>query len=817
MKQPTDEKGNPTNNPTGTGGAVITSSFTDGNNSANIFVKELYIDFDWDAYKGKYDGLYLDFATWNTTYNALSIFIAPRNKGKKSPPYDDIANSLAATNCTIGGITKLKGEGFFANVEAYIVADWVTVWNLPTSQTGLTNGTITFNAKIQTEKSSNLDNSPRIKQEIQRKKDEFAIIINKDYSELPKSDSADFIPSKPKAPSYDELIDATWWKNFKEGIDNNNDVSIVLQTDIYMGKKDYNSGTYKRRSLFNIPKGKTLRIIGNGFGIYEYGYDNEIVLNDNGKGRKEADFSSEEVYKEVFATGPGNPRQLAKSNVYEAEEWAKANYDGSAAHNEACGVKVPDALREKFDSVDYDDNVYIWLLVSWTRTLHKISKYENGIIYFERLSKNGYNKTDENGNELYDKYLHTDNGVNIWNIIPKPTFFLVNTAMDNDGILIKDGKVSCPSSFPSRLWQCKAEHLINVEEGATLFVENTVFCGGKASCIMNSGTLCMEECDISNPVGGGVYTNGKAFFEHCLFHDIQKESISQVANDREKWTPDSPGADWPCMSVTNNVFRNIDHYGLNNFAIRNECVAYIAHNRIEDANYGGIWTGNNSSFIREYRTKDGKLVYNHKGKDFLPAFKGLVEFNYIHFTDEWVEKRKLLGFQDSGGIYVAPNNGRAIIRFNRLERCGGRHMNKAIYGDDGPYNTEIYCNMVSGTENDFDIDFRDLSGRKEHQHDKISGTYVNTNDTICLNYCKGFVRIKNNLCDNLPEDEKDALACAFKDNAALEIKVESSDKTAPNKNDIEYRDGDAKNVATPDRLYGKVLYDFIQAKIKESN
>lgn len=813
MKQAIDEKGNPTNNSTGIGGSGVTSSFTDGNNYANVFVKELYIDIDWDAYKEKYDGLYLNFAVWNTANNNLLIFIVPRNKDKHPHSYD-IANCLTAAHCSTNGVVKLEGEGLFANVYAYIVADWVTVWNLPASQTGLTNGAISFDAKIRTEITSNLDNSPRIKQEIQRKRDEFSITINKDYSELPESDNADFIPLKPKAPSYDELIDATWWKNFEEGINNNNDVSIVLQTDIYMGKKDYNSGTYERRSLFNIPKGKTLRIIGNGFSIYEYGYNELIEMHDNGKGRKEANISSDDIYKKVFTDGGGEPRQLAQSDVYEAEGWVEAAYDGDSKKNEACGVKIPDELIEKFSSIVYD-NVYIWLLVSWTRTLHKATECVDGIIYFERPSLNNYNNKNEKGEE-YDKYLHINGGKHISDIISKPTFFLLNTTIDNDGIVIKDGKISCPISYPD-LWQCEADHIINVEEGATLFIENTVIRGGKTSCIMNSGTLCMEECDISNPVGGGVYTNGKAFIERCLFHDIQKEGISQVTNDRKKWTPEAPGENWPCMSVTNNVFRNIDHYGLNNFVVRNECVAYIAYNKIQDANYGGIWTGNNSSYIRTYIDDKGNLVYNHKGKDFLPAFKGLIEFNYIYFTDKWVERRKLLGFQDSGGIYIAPNNGRAIIRFNRLERCGGRHMNKAIYCDDGSYNTEIYCNIVSGTENDYDIDLRDMSDRKEHQHDKISGTYVNTNDTVCLNYCEGFVRIKNNLCDDIPEGEKDALACTFKDNAALEIKVKSNDKTAQDKNDIEYRDGNVSYVATPDRLFGKVLYDFIQAKIKESN
>lgn len=205
MRQPEDEKGNPTDNPTGNPTTKPTP-FTDGGNYANYFVRELYLGFGWGAFSTQYDGLYLHHATLNGNSSAPLISIAPR-KRMNGKPYYDIANSLTAMRCSTNGVVRLEGEGVFAGVEAYIVADWETVWALPASKTGKTGGSIFFETRIRTDYAQNLSNSPRIKKNL------FADEVNAEYSKMPKAVPSDFSAGKLTVTTGTEK-DATYWGNF---------------------------------------------------------------------------------------------------------------------------------------------------------------------------------------------------------------------------------------------------------------------------------------------------------------------------------------------------------------------------------------------------------------------------------------------------------------------------------------------------------------------------------------------------------------------------------------------------------------------------
>lgn len=125
---------------------------------------------------------------------------------------------------------------------------------------------------------------------------------------------------------------------------------------------------------------------------------------------------------------------------------------------------------------------------------------------------------------------------------------------------------------------------------------------------------------------------------------------------------------------------------------------------------------------------------------------------------------------------------------------------------------------MSGTENDYDIDFRDMSAEpKSNQHAKITGTFVNTCNTICLNYCEGFVRIKDNNHDTIPEAERRQLLCDFKYNAVMRVKGKSNDPTAPTKNDIAYKEGYVYDVAIFNSGFANILNNFISEKINANS
>lgn len=620
--------------------------------------------------------------------------------------------------------------------------------------------------------------------------------IAKEYARISKEPLADYAPAKPSVP-VGKVVSVGSGSELQSVLADSTgkypNLTVVLKNDI----KGFNPARDKRgkMSLFIVPSGKTVRILGNGHGIFEYGGDGQP---------RESTAAAAKVYGEAFTTSDGTIHPLAKSDIYFIKGWRVDTVRKAGSRDveyyEACGIEVPRELKTRLDKGKIDlTAAYISMQVSWTRTVHKVAKYSNGVIYFSRASLNGMNAKNQN----YDRYLRAlpDAKYKDWELTEQPTFFLVNTDMDHEGVVVRSsGKVSCPASY-SKLWRCKAERLFFVENGATLYIQNAKIRGGKEMCIQSYGTLWLDSCVLTNPLGYGLYTHGTARVEKCEFRDIRASGIWQLAeDDDERWKAAAPGDDWPRMSVTDSKFVSIGHYGANDFAVRNESVAYIARNEIIDANYGAIWTGNLNNNIR------GKTTA------FLPAFKGLVERNHIRFTDEWVEQRKTLGLRDAGYIYIAPNNGKAVVRLNRLERCGGRGMNNAIYADDGPYNTKIYCNMVSGTENRFDIDFRDLSSRPEHQHAKVNGTFVNTANTICLNYCEGFVRIEDNSRDDI--SGRSGLRCVFKDNVVLGIETPGGrNKAGTGGNTINYKHGDKAGVVRNDSTFAKALRTFIIGKM----
>lgn len=210
------------------------------------------------------------------------------------------------------------------------------------------------------------------------------------------------------------------------------------------------------------------------------------------------------------------------------------------------------------------------------------------------------------------------------------------------------------------------------------------------------------------------------------------------------------------MEVTNCIFKNIGHYASNVFAVKNTGKAYIADNEFIDTNYGAIYTGQCDC------ASDSALFS-----------ESLIERNYIHYSPEWIEKRKVLGLQDSGDIYITTNNKEAIIRFNRISGTGGvsetnsKRKNNAIYGDDGAYNMTIYCNVISGLDSYYDIHCRDGSAPNENRRTVPTGRAISTNNKILYNVCDGFVKIQENANDNVSDT-----GCEFRNNFILRKPVE---------------------------------------------
>lgn len=694
--------------------------FTDNYRQANSFLKEIYIGAKWaDLASG--DEMVLWQANNNVPQADYLIGIGLRST---FDPVEGVKDGFLIAHNGSSGPIKMDTFGIFKGVDCYVVVDWETPWTLPVSQTGQVNGVICFGAVVNMNLATDINNSPTIKKYVYNQ-----ALANVASIPIPSYDFRRIRPTSPSVTS--TTVNASTKIELINAIKNNNNVTINLLSDIALSRDESATGSLTTQrangasldTLINI-NNKNLIIDGgtNKYSIYEYEKSDEILTTlDNGW--YSANYGEDNVTgEEAFMTEDGTILTLAKSGMYRAGGWITFGNNSNRY-----GLTLPPNLVNLYN-IDMD-NVFICYRLSYHRYTKKIVEAHQGIVIFEVTDNN-----DDTSNAYFRNTL-----------TPQPDFFLVNYAGDGNGILIKDGKLSYPASFGvNKISPCWAEHLFRIKENAHVEFRNVSFVGGTDHTLRNDGQLNVTGCDFTNCIAGGIYNLRELFVNQCLFMDMM---TTAVRFDHIHGTYSIA----PYMEVTNCTFRNIGHYASDVFAIKNNGKAFIANNEFIDTNYGAVYTG----------------VCNCDHEDKLHS-ECLVERNYVHYTSEWIERRKTMGLQDSGDIYISTNNKKAIIRFNRIVGTGGiggtspYRKNNAIYGDDGAYNMEIFCNVISDVENFYDIDCRDVSN---HVIRTIPGNkHVNTCNFIQYNVCNGYVRIQENSHDEISNEEK----CKFVDNFILE-------------------------------------------------
>ena len=246
--------------------------------------------------------------------------------------------------------------------------------------------------------------------------------------------------------------------------------------------------------------------------------------------------------------------------------------------------------------------------------------------------------------------------------------------------------------------------LVHVEGGATVDICNMRLEGVDAgSCINNKGTLRISYSKVLNCENDGVVSSGSLFVDHSSFCDITKYAVTSIQNSY--------------TDVQHCTFRHIGMRGSNSACVHSRGNAYVANNDFVDFNYCAISLG--------YISVDKE--------SYLPS--SIVENNRISWSKSWGKLMQLYGLCDGGAIYIATNNKRCILRNNVILNFGGHGSNRGIYCDDGAYNVTIYGNVITGTQNSYDIDSRDCS--KNPQRQRPVGYDVNTYNYIGYNICSG--------------------------------------------------------------------------------
>lgn len=701
---------------------------------ADSFVQELFIGFILDPNDGE---LFLKEARYDDLHNCFSIIISlddgndwidvftyESNYGNENPPYP----------------IKMEGQGIYKGVCCYAVVDWNAI-----SAPSLADidGVVQFNATIINEAATNLDNSPTIKQYI------YEHALDNLSGEAVAHDV--FVREDVDLPNTSGTpIPVSSFDGLKDAIVRYNNVVINLTNDIAIEK----DGTINHESLssefgntssiehvntlINI-RNKNLIINGNGHKVYEKGNQNEADFsqyNNIPKYRVQLDGNLKDT--DAFITANGQIIPLTKSKMYQAKGWAREISMDSEDYY-CYGIELPCELKYILVTKEnQNSNLFVSYRLSFLRYTKRVTFINNDYLYFY-VGK-------------YDDDLTKDD--NLRRISPNPDFFLINYSgnMDDVGALVKGGYVYYPRCYGMYISKCWASHIFRVKENSNVVFNNVIFIGGLDYSVRNDGHLRLSNCHFINQTAGGVVNYRRMVVDQCCFTDIfsfgvRSEHIHGINNPQ------------PYLEVTNSTFRNIAHYGTNSYAIRSTGKAYIGENEFIDTNYGAVFTGHaNCPSVEERHSYS------------------MIERNFIHYTPEWIEKRKTYGLQDSGDIYVSVNNIVAVVRFNSIIGTGGlrneikERKNNAIYVDDGAYNVKVYGNVISGTENYYDIDSRDVSNNEGYNrltpnnHDSNNQVYIGNNadpenpkrayidlsknNLIAFNVSDGRVRMQENLTLN---------------------------------------------------------------------
>lgn len=675
--------------------------FLDNNSLANLFIRELYIGIDWSRQS---EEMVFWFACIGNSNQDFLISIATRSSHNGDGQLDGFTFAYESNNENPPNPIKMEGVGKYMGVDCYTVVNWNAI-----SDPSLANGygEVYFGATVNKNATTILGNSPTIKQFI--------------YDHALDGLSRDAITQYQFTRNYWDkpnvtggIISVGNFNQFKNAIVQNNvvinltnDIAIIKDPSLSSDKDDPNTIEHLN-TLINF-RSKNLVINGNNHKVYEIETTLQTTLNQD-QTRYETPFNSSLTGKEAFITPNGTIIPLARSRSYKAKGWIVAG-------NSRYGLSLPDELANLYQ-VD-TDNVFVCFRLNYQRYMKKIIYASTGVVFFENTESFNLN----------DLTAHT----------PKTDFFLINYAGDGDGLLIKNGNLSYPERYGSLLSQCWAEYLFRIKGDSNVVFNNITFIGGTEYAIRNDGKLKIRRCHFTNCIGGGIYNLLQLSVKKCHFYDIKTYAVRFDHIDGSYSDENTP-----YMDITRCLFENIGHYGSSSFAVWSTGKAYIAYNEFIDTNYGAIRVGvDNCTSVSSRHSEN------------------LVEWNYIHYTPEWIEERQLLGLQNSGAITVVTNNEKAIIRFNRICGCGGPGKNIGIYGNNGAYNMEIYGNVISRTENYYDIDCWDASNDFTGQTPNGSYNDVNMRNLIAYNIFDGYIRIQENSRIASPE-------CSFIKNFKLQ-------------------------------------------------
>jgi hypothetical protein len=580
-----------------------------------------------------------------------------------------------------------------------------------------------------------------------------------------------FLPAEIKSrttdlllPSFDDVtltrVEINSQSDFEAAIMGQSATSATPSTHLLL---NLNTDVYIRTNP-NIAQGNTLVINGNGHKILGWNatYNASQVKGTNSY----CNYNGNLYGANTFIAPDGEVLRLARTRCYDAASEIQAsdnivdiydnivftegdkfpstttafssyvvngvtyNFNENSVYH--CKFQLPPELEDL--EINELNDVYINLTSDWMSVQAKVTKAENGWLYFDYVRKEAdYDPLKT----LFTNYIGINNDYHINH--KYTSFYLINYKMeDNHSCLITpvitdvggvDSITGHTLVFPNRYSSVGETYLymFNLQaKDIKLKIFNSTLVGyrvvaTKSTIDGNSGNIVvLDSCIIKGCVRSAVNLSNvgaEGYITNCEAYDCDM-SVVQSGNQYTK------------LFATHNYIHDVGNRRANTYSLDGAGeYTYIAHNEIVNFAYGAIRTG-----IIHQEQPSGT---NPTGSYF--PCNSIVEYNVVRQTDDYfVNKARHMVAMDAGAIDNAIFNDEAIIRHNIVCNYVGRGGNRGIYLDGGACNVYVYGNIIANTPNSHSITARFA---EDNPYFGLPYTLDNINKYILNNYVENGIRI----------------------------------------------------------------------------
>lgn len=474
-----------------------------------------------------------------------------------------------------------------------------------------------------------------------------------------------------------------------------NSIYVKLTQDIFLSGQKSITGSNKE-----------LVIDGNGHTIYQKQQDIVISGYENGMPYTNMAFNIN-----TGCVSDGKLYKFKKTKYYEAvgritddngNTFDELN-DGTEAGERR--FELPDELSNL--QILSTDNVYINLSCWFVTYTCKVTKIENGYLYFDYGG--GYNI---DGDYYFGKKY--------------TTFCFINLHPISNSLYHRNGKLYLP--FSGNSFTCLDVTAFNMtdNEGIVKFI-NCKFKGISNACIHSKRTkVILDSCE----------------FEGYRHYCIETTSYNNIWDNTETAEPPLRKSE---IHIQSCIFKNMENGAVNSeietiCTVNDSIFTYLGESRSNKSAIAakGIYSIKNNNFLNNGSIG---ISIGIVSMNTYHECRGIVENNIIELDSKYNEIAKYLTM-DNGAIYIATNNDDTIVRYNRIINHSGRYANRGIFCDDGAYNIKIYSNIIDNAKGR-SIEARYATGRP------TAGQTDNINKIIAQNIVSGSILIEGR---NMPNN-----------------------------------------------------------------